>query len=137
MPSKGGIMKLAGQVAIVVGTARGIGEAIAQMFSKEGASLVLVDIENARPRLEGVAQAIKRQGGNAVAIVADVTDDAQVNKMVNETVERYGKIDILVTSAGLRGPLVPVQEVSEAEWDLVLSVNLKAVFLCCRAALKV
>ena len=134
---EGKIMKLAGQVAIVVGSARGIGEAIAQMFSKEGASLVLVDIENARPQLEDVAQAIKRQGGNAIAIVADATDDAQVNKMVNETIERYGKIDILVNSAGLRGPLVPVQEVSEDEWDLVLSVNLKAVFLCCKAVLKV
>jgi NAD(P)-dependent dehydrogenase (short-subunit alcohol dehydrogenase family) len=137
MPPKGAIMKLAGQVAIVVGSARGIGEAIAQMFSKEGASLVLVDIENARPQLNGVAQAIKQQGGNAIAVVADVTADAQVDKMVNETVARYGKIDILVNSAGLRGPLVPVQDITEGEWDLVLSVNLKAVFLCCRAVLKV
>ena len=130
-------MKLAGQVAIVVGGARGIGEAIADMFSREDAKVVLVDIEKAKPQLDAVARSINQNGGNAIAIVADVTDDAQVNKMVNEAVERFGKIDILVNSAGLRGPLVPVQDITEEEWDLVLSVNLKAVFLCCKAVLRV
>jgi NAD(P)-dependent dehydrogenase (short-subunit alcohol dehydrogenase family) len=107
------------------------------MFSREGASLVLVDIQKAKAQLDDVTQAINRQGGSAVAVLADVTDDAQVNSLVNETVARYGKIDILVNSAGWRGPLVPVQDITEEEWDLVLSVNLKAVFLCCRAVLKV
>jgi NAD(P)-dependent dehydrogenase (short-subunit alcohol dehydrogenase family) len=130
-------MKLAGQVAVIVGSARGIGEAIAHMFSREGASLVLVDIQKTKAQLDDVTQAINRQGGSAIAVLADVTDDAQVNNLVNETVARYGKIDILVNSAGLRGPLVPVQDITEEEWDLVLSVNLKAVFLCCRAVLKV
>jgi NAD(P)-dependent dehydrogenase (short-subunit alcohol dehydrogenase family) len=130
-------MKLAGQVAVIVGSARGIGEAIAHMFSREGASLVLVDIQKAKAQLDDVTQAINRQGGSAIAVLADVTNDAQVNSLVNETVARYGKIDILVNSAGLRGPLVPVQDITEEEWDLVLSVNLKAVFLCCRAVLKV
>ena len=134
---KGKIMKLTGQVAVIVGSARGIGEAIAHMFSREGASLVLVDIQKAKAQLDDVTQAINRQGGSAVAVLADVTDDAQVNSLVNETVARYGKIDILVNSAGWRGPLVPVQDITEEEWDLVLSVNLKAVFLCCRAVLKV
>jgi NAD(P)-dependent dehydrogenase (short-subunit alcohol dehydrogenase family) len=134
---EGKIMKLAGQVAVIVGSARGIGEAIAHMFSREGASLVLVDIEKAKVQLDDVTQAINRQGGSAIAVLADVTKDAQVNSLVNETVARYGKIDILVNSAGLRGPLVPVQDITEEEWDLVLSVNLKAVFLCCRAVLKV
>jgi NAD(P)-dependent dehydrogenase (short-subunit alcohol dehydrogenase family) len=134
---EGKIMKLAGQVAVIVGSARGIGEAIAHMFSREGASLVLVDIQKAKAQLDDVTQAINRQGGSAIAVLADVTNDAQVNSLVNETVARYGKIDILVNSAGLRGPLVPVQDITEEEWDLVLSVNLKAVFLCCRAVLKV
>jgi NAD(P)-dependent dehydrogenase (short-subunit alcohol dehydrogenase family) len=134
---EGKIMKLAGQIAVIVGSARGIGEAIAHMFSREGASLVLVDIQKAKAQLDDVTQAINRQGGSAIAVLADVTDNAQVNNLVNETVARYGKIDILVNSAGLRGPLVPVQDITEEEWDLVLSVNLKAVFLCCRAVLKV
>ena len=130
-------MKLENQVAIIVGSARGIGAAIAHTFAREGARIVLVDLEKMKPQLEGVAQAITQKGGQAIAITADCTADAQVNRMVDETVRRWGKIDILVNSAGLRGPLVPVQEISEQEWDAVHAVNLKAVFLCCRAVLKV
>jgi NAD(P)-dependent dehydrogenase (short-subunit alcohol dehydrogenase family) len=134
----GGVtMKLDGQVAIVVGSARGIGEAIAHTFAQEGASLVLVDLEKMKPQLDEVAQAINCKNGKAMALVADCTDDRQVNQMVDETVRRLGKIDILVNSAGFRGPLVSVPEISEQEWDSVLAVNLKAVFLCCKAVLKV
>lgn len=130
-------MKLDHQVAIVVGSARGIGAAIGQTFAREGATIVLVDLEKTRTELDGVAQAIAEKGGHATAITADCTDAVQVERMVGETVRRYGKIDVLVNSAGLRGPLVPVQEISEQEWDAVQAVNLKAVFLCCRAVLKV
>src|SRR5206468_4362160 len=130
-------MKLPDQVAIVVGSARGIGAAIARTFSEEGAAIVLVDLEKMNPQLDEVAQEINQKGGKAIAIVADVTDDRQVNQMIDETVRRWGRIDILVNSAGLRGPLVPVQEITEQEWDSVVAVNLKAVFLCCKAVLKV
>ncbi len=130
-------MKLHDQVAIVVGSARGIGAAIARAFSAEGANTVLVDLEKMKPQLDEVAQKITRKGGKAIVLVADATDDSQVNRMVEETMRRWGKIDILVNSTGLRGPLVPVQEITEQEWDSVLAVNLKAVFLCCRAVLKV
>lgn len=130
-------MKLGGQVSIVVGAARGIGATIARTFAKEGASVVVVDLEKMKPDLMRVAEGITQDGGKAIAIMADCTDDRQVNQMVNETTRRFGKIDILVNSAGLRGPLVPVQEITEQEWDSVLAVNLKAVFLCCRAVLKV
>ena len=130
-------MKLDGQVAIIAGSARGIGEAIAHTFAQEGASIALVDLEKMKPQLDAIAQVISRKGGKAMAIVADCTDERQVKAMVDETVQRWGKIDILVNSAGLRGPLVPVQEITEQEWDSVLAVNLKAVFLCCKAVLKV
>jgi NAD(P)-dependent dehydrogenase (short-subunit alcohol dehydrogenase family) len=130
-------MKLAGQVAIVVGSGRGIGETIARTFAREGAAIALVDLAKMKAELEGITQEISQNGGKAIAIVADCTDDSQVKKMVDETVRRWGKIDILVNSAGLRGPLVPVQDITEEEWDTVLDVNLKAVFLCCRAVLKV
>ncbi len=130
-------MKLEGQVAIVVGSARGIGATIACTFSQEGAAIVLVDIEKMKPQLDEVAQEISQKGGKAIAIVADCTDDAQVKKMVDETIRRWRKIDILVNSAGLRGPLVPVQDITEQEWDSVLAVNLKSVFLCCKAVLKI
>ncbi|HEX9787674.1 MAG TPA: SDR family NAD(P)-dependent oxidoreductase [Candidatus Binatia bacterium] len=130
-------MKLTGQVAIIVGGARGIGAAIAQTFSQEGASLVLVDLEKMKRELDAVAQAISQKGGKAVSLIADCTYDKQVNAMVDETVRRFGKIDVFVNSAGFRGPLVPVQDITEQEWDDVLRVNLKSAFLCCRAVLKV
>jgi len=130
-------MKLEGQVAIVVGSARGIGATIARTFSQEGAAIVLVDIEKMKPQLDEAAQEISQEGGKAIAVVADCTDDAQVKKMVDETIRRWRKIDILVNSAGLRGPLVPVQDITEQEWDSVLAVNLKSVFLCCKAVLKI
>ena len=130
-------MKLAGQVAIVVGSGRGIGETIARTFAREGAAIALVDLAKMKAELERIAQEISQNGGKAIAIVADCTDDSQVKQMVDETVRRWGKIDILVNSAGLRGPLVPVQDITEEEWDTVLDVNLKAVFLCCRAVLTV
>ena len=130
-------MKLEGQVAVVVGSGRGIGETIARTFAQEGAAVALVDLAKMKSELESIAQEISQKGGKAIAIVADCTDDSQVKKMVDETVRRWGKIDILVNSAGLRGPLVPVQDITEEEWDTVLDVNLKAVFLCCRAVLKI
>jgi 3-oxoacyl-[acyl-carrier protein] reductase len=129
-------MKLKDQVALVVGSARGIGAAIAQTFSQEGASLVLVDLEKMRSQLDGVAQAINQAGANALAITADCSDDRQVNALVDDTVRRFGRIDILINSAGFRGPLVPVTEISEREFDDVVLYNLKLVFLCCRAVLK-
>ena len=130
-------MKLAGQVAVVVGSARGIGEAIAHRFAAEGASLVLVDLEKMKPQLDEVVQSITQMGAKTITVVADCTDDIQVNQVVDETMHRWGRIDVLVNSAGLRGPLVPVQDITEQEWDSVLAVNLKAVFLCCRGVLKV
>ncbi len=122
--------------SIIIGGARGIGEAIAHTFSKEGASLVLVDLEKMKTQLDGVVLSINQQGGKAVAIAADCSDDRQVNALVDETVHRFGKIDVLVNSAGFRGPLVPVTEISEKEFDDVILYNLKLVFLCCRAVLK-
>jgi len=129
-------MKLAGRVALIIGGARGIGATIADNFSKEGASLVLVDLEKMKTELDAVAQGVNQNGGKAVAITADCSDDRQVNKVVDETVRRFGKIDVLINSAGFRGPLVAVTEISDEEFDDVILYNLKLVFLCCRAVLK-
>jgi 3-hydroxybutyrate dehydrogenase len=130
-------MKLDGQVAIILGSARGIGEAIAHTFAREGASLILVDLEKMKPQLDGIARAIKQAGGKAIYLAADCTDNRQINALVDETIKRFGRIDILVHSIGFRGPLVTVQEISEQEWDDVLRVNLKSAFLSFRAVLKV
>jgi len=130
-------MKLTDQVAIVVGGARGIGAAVAHTFAREDARIALVDLEKMKPELDHVVEEIARTGGQAIALTADCTDDRQVNFVVDETLKRWGRIEILINSAGLRGPLVPVQEISQPQWDAVLAVNLTAVFLCCRAVLKV
>jgi len=128
-------MKLENQVALIIGGGRGIGETIARTFSLEGASVVLVDLEKMKPQLDGVARAINQQGGKAIALVADCSDDRQVNALVDETVKRSGKIDILINSAGFRGPLVAVTAISEKEFDDVSLYNLNPVILCSRAAL--
>jgi 3-hydroxybutyrate dehydrogenase len=130
-------MKLNGQVAIILGSARGIGEAIAHTFAQEGASLLLVDVEKMKPQLDAVTQAINQAGGKAAAMIADCTDERQVNALLDETVKRFCRIDILINSIGFRGPLVPVQEISEQEWDDVLRINLKSAFLCFKAVLNV
>lgn len=129
-------MKLKDQVALIIGGARGIGETIAHTFSREGASLVLVDLPKMQNELDGVVRAVTEKGGKAFTLTADCSDDTQVNKLVDETVRRCGKIDILINSAGFRGPLVPVTEITEKEFDDVVLYNLKLVFLCCRAVLK-
>ena len=129
-------MKLKDQVALIVGGGRGIGEAIAHTFSSEGASIVLADLEKMKAELDGVVQAIQQKGGKAIAIPADCSDGRQVHALVGETVRRFGKIDVLINSAGFRGPLVAVTEISEKEFDEVILYNLKLVFLCCRAVLK-
>ena len=129
-------MKLKDQVALIVGGGRGIGEAIAHTFSSEGASIVLADLEKMKAELNGVVQAIQQKGGKAIAIPADCSDGRQVHALVGETVRRFGKIDVLINSAGFRGPLVAVTEISEKEFDEVILYNLKLVFLCCRAVLK-
>ena len=129
-------MKLKDQVVLIIGGARGIGATIAHTFSGEGASIVLVDLEKMTTELDAVVQAIHQKGGQAIAIATDCSDERQVNALVDETVRRFGKIDVLINSAGFRGPLVAVTDISEKEFDDVILYNLKLVFLSCRAVLK-
>jgi len=128
--------KLEGQVAIIVGSARGIGEAIAHTFSREGAKMSLADLETARPNLHNVVGSIGSEGGTAMELVVDATDARQVENMVERTIREWGCVDILVNSMGFRGPMVPLHEISEEEWEAVIDVNLKAPFLCCKAVLR-
>jgi len=120
-------MRFAGKVAIVTGAARGIGEAIALTLAREGADVVVsdVDLEGARR----VAHEIEGLGRKARAIQADVSQRQAVQQLVNETVSLFGKIDILVNNAGIirRGTFV---EHSPQDWEKVLSVNLGGTFNC-------
>ena len=131
---------LKGKVALVTGAAgaAGLGRAIALRLAKEGADLVVNDLhedEGGRSGLPQLVREIEYQGGRALPVYADVTKADQVERMVDEALERFGRIDILVNNAGAPAGAdrVPVVELEEAAFDLVLAVNLKGTFLCCRA----
>lgn len=127
-------MRLNGQVAIVTGASRGIGPAIAEALAGEGAAVVLT-ARNA-DELGRVAEGITRNGGTAVALPTDVSDEDQVQAMIRTTVERMGRLDILVNNAGV-GLFNPLIESTTEQWDWVMEITLKGVYLCAREALKV
>jgi NAD(P)-dependent dehydrogenase (short-subunit alcohol dehydrogenase family) len=119
-------------VAVVTGAGRGIGRAVAMAFGREGAAVALV-ARSAR-ELEGVAGALRGLGGDALAVPADVTDEAAVARAVRGTVDRFGRIDVLVAAAGA-ATFGPVADLAMADWDRLLAVNLRGAVLCCRAVL--
>ena len=126
-------MELKGKTAIVTGSGRGIGEGIALVLAREGANVVV----NARKaeECEGVVKKIVSLGGKAIAVAADVSKKAEVTAMAAETVKQFGAIDILVNNAGIEGHPCLTKDLSEEQWDRVMSVNLKGVFLCCQAVI--
>jgi NADP-dependent 3-hydroxy acid dehydrogenase YdfG len=123
---------LAGQVAIVTGAGRGIGRAIAERFAAEGAAVVLA--ARTAAELDKLRADIEHGGGRALAVPADVTDDAAVERLVARTVDTLGQVDVLVTAAGVAS-FGPVAEAAPRDWDAMLAVNLRAVMVCCRAVL--
>ncbi|WP_028060208.1 SDR family NAD(P)-dependent oxidoreductase [Candidatus Solirubrobacter pratensis] len=125
--------KLLDRVAIVTGGARGIGGAIATAFAGEGADVVIADRlgeDAARPVLDAVADA----GRRAVFVHTDVSDEASVRAMVDRAYEEFGEIDVLVNNAGTFGQFF-LQDLAVEEWDRVIGVNLRGVFLCTRMVL--
>ena len=124
-------MRLSDKVALVTGAGRGIGKAIALRFSDEGARVAVNDIEPAYA--ESIADRLKQLGRLAIAVKADVCDWPEVKLMFEQAVREFGRIDILVNNAGIRKDVV-FPEMSEAEWDSVIAVQLKGSFNCARAA---
>ncbi|MCL5075712.1 MAG: SDR family oxidoreductase [Chloroflexi bacterium] len=125
-------MKLEDRVAIITGAGKGIGRAIALAFAKEGAHIVAVartaaDVKRVAEEVEGLSRA-------ALPLVADVAVEEQVKGMVQDALARFGRIDILVNNAGI-GLRKPLLETCLEEWDAVLNINLRSIFLCCRAVL--
>lgn len=126
---------LEGKVAIVTGAARGIGEAVARALAASGAILVLNTAHSVQ-RLKRVTQEIVNQNQQAMAFQADVSDYQQVAEMVDTILRKYGKIDILVNSAGILRRRRSIKEIDDKEWDLVMDVNAKGVFNCSKAVIK-
>lgn len=124
------MIDLSGKVAFVTGGGSGIGEACSLMLAKQGAAVAVVDLK--MEVAQRVADAITAQGGKAIALVADVADEAQVAKAVTETVSKLGGLNIAVNNAGIGGDQAPTADQSVAGWRKVLSINLDGVFYCMR-----
>jgi NAD(P)-dependent dehydrogenase (short-subunit alcohol dehydrogenase family) len=122
-------MRLADKVAIITGSAGGMGRAAAELFASEGASIVVTDV--AEKEGEETASAIREAGGKAMFVRANVAIEEEVRHMVNEAVEAFGHVDILYNNAGIMpGDDGSVTDISEATWDRILDINLKSAFLC-------
>jgi 3-oxoacyl-[acyl-carrier protein] reductase len=120
------------KTALVTGAARGIGLAIASRLAADGARVAVLDLD-----AEGAEAAARTVGGDAIALVADVTKAADVNAAVSRVVDAWGRLDILVNNAGITGRSFPIWELSDEDWRRVIDADLTSVFLCCRAATKV
>jgi 3-oxoacyl-[acyl-carrier protein] reductase len=121
-------MMLSGQIAIVTGGSSAIGEAIVRRFVREGATVAILDID-----LDGARRVAAALPDAAVACVrCDVSVEADVSAAIKAVVDRYGKIDILINNAGVTPLIAALDELSEADWDLMMDVQAKGCFLCCR-----
>jgi len=124
-------MKLANKVVIVTGGAQGIGKTFALRLAEEGAQVVIADILDGK----AVQQAIEEKGGEALFLYTDVSDEKGTAELASRTVERYGRIDVLINNAAIFSTLrkAPFYDVTAQEWDDVMRVNLRGPFLCCKA----
>ena len=122
-------MRLADKVAIITGSAGGMGRAAAELFASEGASIVVTDV--AVKEGEETVQAIREAGGNAIFVQTNVAVEEEVRHMVNVAVETFGHVDILYNNAGIMpGDDGSVTDISEVTWDRIMDINLKSAFLC-------
>ena len=126
-------MRLKDRVVIVTGGGVGIGKAYCNAVAKEGAQVVVADIQEAEAKK--VAADINQTGGDALAVAVDVTSPERTEAMADTALKQYGRIDVLVNNAGLYSALKkkPFMEIDVAEWDRVMAVNVKGLFLCVKA----
>lgn len=126
-------MQMQNKVAIVTGAASGIGKVIAETFAREGAKVVIADLKLDQAQL--AADSIKQNGGEAMGIGMDVTNEAQVDAGVAEVIKTFGGVDVLVSNAGVQH-IDPVDKLSLANWKLLLAIHLDGAFLTTRACLR-
>ncbi len=126
-------MKLEGKVAIVTGSGRGIGRAIAEMFAREGAKVVVT--ARTEREIEDVAQQIRALAGEAISVQTDTTKDDDVVRLVERTIRAFGQLDVLVNNAAANHPPIDVVDMTPEKWRYVTDVNLNGPFLCAHAVL--
>jgi glucose 1-dehydrogenase len=126
--------RLAGRIAVVTGAASGLGRAIALRFADEGAQVVVADLRR-EPR-EGGETTEELLGERGLFVEADVSRWDDVDRLVTAAVERHGRLDVMVNNAGIAGAYSkPLLETDESDWDAIMAVNLRGVFLCCKRAI--
>lgn len=126
-------MNVKERVALVTGSASGIGKAIALKLAEQGAKVVVNDIQ--QEKIDETVSEIREAGGEAIGIKSDVTNKADIQSMFTNVLDTYGKFDILVNNVGISRDAL-IQKMTEDEWDLVLDINLKSYFLCTQEATK-
>lgn len=129
-------MDLKGRVALVTGAAKGIGRATVAHLAEAGVSAVVINYRSARKEAEEMAGDLLRKGTETLCVQADVRDDAQVRRMIQETADRFGRLDVVVNNAGVTHwvPIADLEGLKDEIWDEILDVNLKGPFRCARAA---
>ncbi|MHB0935208.1 MAG: SDR family oxidoreductase [Armatimonadota bacterium] len=125
-------MQLEGRVALITGGGSGIGKATAQLFVRESCRVAVLDLE--RQKAEQVVNGIKRDGGQALCLQADISRAADLEEAVRRIVGHWGRLDIVFANAGINGLWAPLEEITPGEWDRTLDTNLKGTFLTVRAA---
>ncbi len=128
-------LKIKNRIAIVTGAGNGIGRAIALRLAAEGAKIIVTDLR--REDAQDVASEIIALGGESIAFQSDATKELDVDKMVRQSIEAYGIIDILVNNVGGGSGMAPVAKTIIENWDKTIEINLKSAFLCCRAVVQV
>lgn len=124
---------LAGKVALVTGAAQGIGECIARFLARDGAAVMVADLQ--ADKAADVARALAAEGGTAAAVPVDIAEPARVQQMVDATLKRFGTIDVLVNNAGLDAPPGRAWELDEAHWRRIIDVDLSGAWWCARAVI--
>ncbi len=126
--------KLQNKTVIITGAASGIGSSIVDVFAEEGATIVLVDLQSSSIREKTVL--ITQNGGHALAITCDISDEKDVEKMMESVMHHFGGVDIVVNNAGIMDDFIPTAELTTDKWNRVLGVNLNGPFYVSRAALR-
>ena len=127
-------MSIQTRIAIITGAGRGVGRSTALAFARAGAKVVLCS--RTQGQLDAVVSDILQQGGEALAVMGDVAIEEDVRKLFEQTLQTFGRVDILVNCAGLVA-VMPFLEMDTETWDEVINVNLRGTFLCCRTAFRV
>ncbi len=128
-------LKIKDKIAVVTGGGSGIGEAVALRLASEGAKVVVADVRMEAARK--VAEAVKKEGGESLAVVCDATKPESIDALISETVKTYGALDILMNNVGGGSGIALVAKSDMEDWDRTIELNLKSAYLCCRAAAKV